>query len=174
MFLLSLIVSLSVMAQRERNYIYLLDCTKSMIGFNDSPNIWEPTKKYLKNELDKQIPETSLHIIPFQGQVLPCISFNAEDFNNKMWQNIEGKIDGYVNIVTGTNICDAWDTTDQFIDLHKDNYIILLTDGKDTKNGMAAVAKKLSDWCGKYPNTYAFYVQLTQAAIDPSVAKVIN
>lgn len=167
-------MSLSVVAQRERNYIYLLDCTKSMIGFNGSPDIFEPTKNYLKNELDKHIPGTTLHIIPFQGQVLPSISFNAEDFNNKMWHNIEGKIDEYVNNVTGTNICDAWDTTDQFIDLHKDNYIILLTDGKDTKNGMAAVAKKLSDWCGKYPNTYAFYVQLTQAAIDPSVAKVIN
>lgn len=174
MLLLSLIMSLSVVAQRERNYIYLLDCTKSMIGFNGSPDIFEPTKNYLKNELDKHIPGTTLHIIPFQGQVLPSISFNAEDFNNKMWHNIEGKIDEYVNNVTGTNICDAWDTTDQFIDLHKDNYIILLTDGKDTKNGMAAVAKKLSDWCGKYPNTYAFYVQLTQAAIDPSVAKVIN
>ena len=47
-------------------------------------------------------------------------------------------------------------------------------DGKDNVNGMAAVAKKLSEWCGKYTNTYAFYVQLTQAAIDPSVAKVID
>ena len=39
---------------------------------------------------------------------------------------------------------------------------------------MAAVAKKLSEWCGKYPNSYAFYVQLTEAAIDQGVAKVIN
>lgn len=173
-FLLSLITYVSVMAQRERNYIYLLDCTKSMIGFNGSPNIWVPTKNYLRSELDKHIPGTSLHVIPFQGVPLPSFNFNAEDFNNKKWNNIEETIDKYVEQVTGTNICDAWDAMDGYIDHHKDNYIILLTDGKDTKRGMEAVAKKLSDWCGKYPNTYAFYVQLTEAAIDPSVAKVID
>lgn len=145
-----------------------------MIGYNGSPNIWAPTKAYLKSELEKHTPGTTLHIIPFQGNVLPCINFNAEDFNAKKWKAIEEKIDGFVQNVTGTNICDAWDATSRYIDLHKDNYIILLTDGKDTKNGMAAVAKKLSEWCGKYPNTYAFYVQLTEAAIDQGVAKVIN
>ena len=165
---------MTLLAQRERNYIYLLDCTKSMIGYNGSPNIWAPTKAYLKGELDKHTPGTTLHVIPFQGNVLPSINFNAEDFNAKKWKEIEGKIDGYVQNVTGTNICDAWDATGRYIDLHKDNYIILLTDGKDTKSGMAAVAKKLSEWCGKYPNAYAFYVQLTEAAIDQGVAKVID
>ena len=162
------------LAQRERNYIYLLDCTKSMIGFNGSPNIWESTKSYLKGELGKHTTGTTLHVIPFQGDVLPGFDFNAEDFNAKKWSEIETKINGYVEDLTGTNICDAWDATGKYIDKHKDNYIILLTDGKDTKNGMAAVAKKLSEWCGKYPNTYAFYVQLTQAAIDKGVADAIN
>ena len=165
---------MTLLAQRERNYIYLLDCTKSMIGYSGSPNIWNPTKSYLKGELDKHTPGTALHVIPFQGNVLPSINFNAEDFNAKKWKEIEEKIDGFVQNVTGTNICDAWDATGRYIDLHKDNYIILLTDGKDTKNGMAAVAKKLREWCGKYPNTYAFYVQLTEAAIDQGVAKVID
>lgn len=174
LILLSLIISISVLAQRERNYIYVLDCTKSMTGFKGSPNIWEPTKSYLKNELEKHTPSTSLHVIPFQDIVLPCFNFNAEDFNAKKWKEIEGKIGGFVQKPTNTNICAAWDATDRYIDLHKDNYIILLTDGQDNVNGMAAVAKMLSDWCGKYPNTYAFYVQLTEAAIDQGVAKVID
>lgn len=165
---------MTLFAQRERNYIYLLDCTKSMIGYGGSPSIFEPTKAYLKSELEKHTSGTTLHVIPFQGDVLPSISFNAEDFNAKKWKEIEEKINGYVQNVTGTNICDAWDATGGYIDLHKDNYIILLTDGKDTRNGMTAVAKKLSEWCGKYPNTYAFYVQLTEAAIDQGVAKVID
>ena len=174
--LLFFFVALPLMsfAQRERNYIYLLDCTKSMIGHNGCPNIWAPTKTYLKNELEKYSPGTTLHVIPFQGIVLSSFNFTAGDFNAKKWEEIEKKIDGYVQKITGTNICDAWDATDKYLDLHKDNYIILLTDGKDTHNGMAAVAKKLSEWCGKYPNTYAFYVQLTQAALDPSLAQVIN
>ena len=83
-------------------------------------------------------------------------------------------IDEKSNIVTGTNICDAWDAIDGFIDLHKDNYVILLTDGHDTENGMDAVAKKLKNWCGKYPNTYAYYVLLTKAAVDKHVVDVIN
>lgn len=174
LLLLLVLLPLTLLAQRERNYIYLLDCTKSMLGYNGSPNIWAPTKAYLKNELGKHTPGTTIHVIPFQGDVLPSIDFNAEDFNSKKWREINDKIDKYVQNVTGTNICDAWDATSKYIDLHKDNYIILLTDGKDTKNGMAAVAKKLSEWCGKYPNTYAFYVQLTEAAIDQGVAKVID
>ena len=169
--LLILIFSVSVQAQRERNYIYLLDCTKSMTGYGGSPKIWEPTKDYLKNELGKHISGTTLHVVPFQGKVLPAFSFNANDCN---WNKIEKELEKHVQNVTNTNICSAWDATDNYIDMHKDNYIILLTDGKDNVNGMDAVAKKLSDWCGKYPNTYAFYVQLTEAAIDQGVAKVID
>ena len=169
--LISLISSLSVFAQRERNYIYVLDCTKSMTGYNGSPNIWEPTKDYLRKELEKHTPGTTLHVIPFQGKTLPAFSFDA---NNLEWKKIEKQLEEHVKNVTNTNICDAWDATDKYIDEHKDNYIILLTDGKDNINGMTAVAKKLSEWCGKYPNSYAFYVQLTEAAIDKSVAKVIN
>ena len=174
LIILSLITSISVMAQRERNYIYVLDCTKSMKGFKGSPNIWEPTKSYLKSELEKHTSGTTLHVIPFQGVVHPSFDFDAANFDSKKWKEIENKIDVYVEDITGTNICDSWDATDKYIDKHKDNYIILLTDGKDNVKGMAAVAKKMSEWCGKYQNTYAFYVQLTQAALDPDVAKVIN
>lgn len=171
-FLLSLIMSASVMAQRERNYIYLLDCTKSMTGFNGSPKIWDPTRAYLKKELEKHTPGTTLHVVPFQGKVLPAFSFDANDLD---WNKIDKELQKHVENVTNTNICDAWDSTDKFIDKHKDNYIILLTDGKDNVNGMEALSKKLRDWCEKYPNnTYAFYVQLTEAAIDPSIAKVID
>ena len=166
-----MVASLSTTAQRERNYIYLLDCTKSMTGFNGSPKIWNPTRDYLRKELEKHAPGTSLHVVPFQGKCLPAFSFEAENLN---WKEIDEDLQKHVQNVTNTNICEAWDVTDKYIDSHKDNYIILLTDGKDNVNGMAAVSKKLRDWCGKYTNTYAFYVQLTEAAIDPDVAKVID
>lgn len=145
-----------------------------MTGFGGNCDIWKPTKDYLKTELGKHSPGTTLHVIPFQGIVHPSFDFDAANFDDKKWKEIEEKIDGYVLNVTGTNICDAWEAMNRYIDSHKDNYIILLTDGKDTKNGMAAVAKKLREWCGKYPNTYAFYVQLTEAAIDQEVAKAIS
>ena len=159
------------MAQRERNYIYLFDCTKSMIGFGGSPKIFDSTSNYLRKELEKHAPGTTLHVVPFQDKILPAFSFDAKNLD---WDKIDKELKKHVLNVTNTNICDAWDAIDKYIDKHKDNYIILLTDGKDNVYGMAAVSKKLSDWCGKFPNTYAFYVQLTEAAIDPSLAKVID
>ena len=171
LILLFLITSLSVQAQRERNYIYLFDCTKSMTGFKGSPKIWEPTKNYLKKELEKHVPGTTLHVVPFQENVLPAFSFEA---NNLNWTKIEADLEKYVKNVTNTNICAAWDAKDKYINPHKDNYIILLTDGKDNVNPQGAVARKLSEWCGKYSNTYAFYVLLTKNAVDEDVVKVIN
>ena len=171
LILFALITSVSVAAQRERNYIYLLDCTKSMTGFGGTPNIWNSTKKYLKEELEKHTSGTTLHVIPFQGTVLPSFNFNAE---NLKWKEIQKELDKHVVNVTNTNICDAWDAIDPYIDHHKDNYIILLTDGKDNVKGRDVLAKKLTEWCGKHPNTYAFYVQLTEAAVDDKVARVIN
>ena len=136
-----------------------------------SPNIWQPTKDYLKNDLAKHTVGTTLHVVPFQDKVLCHYNFEAGKYN---WNDIEKELDSFVKIRANTNICAAWDAIDGHLDLHKDNYVILLTDGQDNINGMDAVVKKLRDWCGKYPNTYAFYVQLTQAAIDAKVAKVIN
>jgi len=171
LLVIALMTSVSATAQRERNYIYLLDCTKSMIGHGGTPKIWQPTKEYLKSELEKHAPGTTLHVVPFQGKVLPAFNFKAEDLS---WKDINKELEKQVQNVTNTNICDAWDATDGYIDPHKDNYIILLTDGKDNVKGRDELAKKLTEWCGKHPNTYAFYVQLTEAAVDEKVAKVIN
>ena len=99
--LLALSVSFSVMAQRERNYIYLLDCTKSMTGFNGSPAIWESTKDYLRKELEKHAPGTHLHVVPFQDKVLPAFSFEA---NNLNWKKIESDLDEHAENITNTNI----------------------------------------------------------------------
>lgn len=169
--ILSLIMSVSVIAQRERNYIYVLDCTKSMTGYKGSPDIWNSTKQYLQKELNKHVPGTTLNIIPFQDNVLSPYSFDAKNLD---WGKISGDLDKYVVKPTNTNICAAWDATDKYIDTHKDNYIILLTDGRDNVNPPGAVARKLSEWCGKYKNTYAFYVLLTKNAVDEDVVKVIN
>ena len=136
LLLFLVLLPMTLLAQRERNYIYLLDCTKSMKGFNGSPNIWEPTKSYLRSELDKHTSGTTLHVIPFQGKVHPSFDFDATNFDAKKWKEIEDKINVYVEDITGTNICDSWDATDKYIDKHKDNYIILLTDGKDNVKGM--------------------------------------
>ena len=169
--LVSLFISFNVAAQRERNYIYLFDCTRSMKGVEGNPNIWEPTKNYLKSDLMKHPSGTSLHLIPFQNKVFPTLSYQAEEHD---WKEINKTLDGLVDIPANTNICAAWDASEKYIDHHKDNYIILLTDGKDNCNPQGTLANKLKNWCGKHPNTYAFYVLLTPKAIDPEIIKLID
>lgn len=166
-----LFLSLTATAQRERNYIYLLDCTKSMKGYNGAPDIWQSTKDYLESDIERQAPGTTVHIVPFQGHTLPAYSFEASKFN---WGSIENDLDKISDNVTNTNICDVWDHGLKLIDGNKDNYIYLLTDGVDNVKGTAELAKRLGNFCGKYRNTRAFYVVLTKAAINPEIKQVVD
>ena len=56
----------SLLAQRERNYIYVLDCSNSMEA---TYHIWEPTLQYLHEDIDRLSPTTMVTIVPFQGKV---------------------------------------------------------------------------------------------------------
>lgn len=163
--------TISAYSALERNYIYLFDCSKSMIGYNGAPNVWEDAKKYLQSDIERYSSGTSIHVIPFQHMPLSIHSFLREDFN---WRNIEKDMDGYVQNVTRTNICDALDTAEKYIDFNKDNYIYLLTDGLDNVRGMSVLAQKLRNLCGKYKNTRLYYVVLTANAIDPTIRDVVD
>lgn len=160
-----------VFAQRSRNYIYLFDCTKSMTGFNGTPNIWEKAKEYVRTDIERYMPGTSIHVLPFQNQPLNPHSFSCENFD---WSKIENDLDEYVNNVTRTNICGALNRSESFIDPNKDNYIYLLTDGEDNEQGISVLAQKLQNFCGKHKNTRLFYIVLTQNAINPTIQKVVD
>jgi hypothetical protein len=159
---------LTAMGQRERNYIYLFDCTQSMIN---QVNIWQPTKNYLKDDITKLDPNSTVTIIPFQNSAFEAIQFTRSNFN---WGNIEKQLNKYIESVSGTNICSAWDKGTTYIDPNKDNYFLLLTDGLDTYEKIPGVCKRIGAWCGKYKNSYAFYVMLTPFARDQQLSDAIN
>lgn len=159
-------------SSRQRNTIYVLDCTGSMNGYNGAPNIWQPTKQFLKSELDKEArenPNAKVVILPFQDKVHHPIHV---DLKNIAWPRLENVLDGYVKQLTGTNICDSWLQAEKYIDQSCDNYIVLMTDGQDNAggkpNGNQRLAQILKAFCGKYKNTKGFYVELTQAASLPA------
>lgn len=165
----------------ERNCIFVLDCTKSMMGYNNAPNIWEKTKLYLNDAITKELianPTSRIVIIPFQDKVLPPIFV---DPNNVNWASIESELDLHVNNVTATNICDAWLAAESQIDKGRSNYFYLLTDGNDNiggyKNASARIkllADILRKFCGKYAKTKGFYVELTpDAQLPESIRQVI-
>jgi len=172
-------VSFGCQAQgQQRNTIYVLDCTGSMGGFNGVPNIWKPTKDFLKAELEKEAkenPGSKVTILPFQQKVLHPINV---DLNSIAWPNLENVLDDYLDQLTATNICDAWLEAEKYIDRSCDNYIVLMTDGHDNiggsaneSNRMALLSQILRNFCGKYQNTNGFYVELTAAATLPADIK---
>lgn len=174
-----IIVALNALAgvaqstSRQRNTIYVLDCTGSMSGYNGAPDIWQPTKQFLKAELEKEAkenPNSRVVILPFQDKVHHPIHVNLKNIG---WPKLESVLDGYVKQLTGTNICDSWLEAERYIDQSCDNYIVLMTDGQDNSNGNGnqRLAAILKAFCGKYKNTKGFYVELTQAASLPAGIK---
>ncbi|MDE6301491.1 MAG: VWA domain-containing protein [Muribaculaceae bacterium] len=176
--LLALIIPVCAFAQgqsRLRNTIYVLDCTGSMGGYNGAPDIWMPTKAFLKAELEKEAkenPSSQITILPFQQKVLHPIYVDLENIS---WPTLEKELDGYLKNITATNICDSWLEAERYIDQAQENYIILLTDGHDNIGGSVnesnrseLLAQILRSFCGKYRNTKGFYIELTAAASLPA------
>lgn len=176
LLLLTLLLSFTALfAQRERNYVYILDCTQSMRGYNGAPNIWNSTMDFLCKDINSLPNSTSVSIIPFQTQVHTPIEFTRSEFSPKKWEQIKGTFEGYLDgPLSNTNICDAWTTSAKYIDEHKDNYVILLTDGEDNVKKVPALVHMLEAWCGKYKNTEGFYVKLTPFPINEKLRNVIE
>lgn len=166
--------TISAFAQKERHYIYLFDCTKSMIGYNGSPVVMPQTKAFLQKSVNSLPIGTKVSVVTFQDKVLDTYTCNKEDFD---WNDVSKKIDNIVTSITNTNICDPWKKGESLIDANKDNYLILLTDGGDNVNGIPALAELIKNFCGKFQNTRGFYVKLTTEAIDlnkPGAKDLLN
>ena len=165
-----LFLSQTTWGARERNYIYILDCTKSMDGFNGAPKVWGPAKNFLRRNIERHTGESKVHIVPFQDkQALPEISFQAKDFN---WKDVESALNDHVQKVTNTDIKAAWGRGNQMIDPKKNNYIFLVTDGKDPDP--TTLHRIFKNWCGTAKNTRAFYVALTSNSNDAELKRIID
>lgn len=172
-FLLLTVAILQLLAQRERNYIYILDCSQSMLTDYkvDGRPLWDATLDYLKTDIDRQIPSSMINIIPFQGSVYEVTSCRKQDFD---WTKFYNQVKDYPQSRTGTNICAAWDKALTYQDPNKDNYLILLTDGEDNKQGVDAVCRRIREWCEKTRNTYGYYVMLSNDAMNPKIVAEVE
>ncbi len=164
---------LQLLAQRERNYIYILDCSQSMLTdykVGGRP-LWDATLDYLKSDIDRQIPSSTINIVPFQGKVYDVTSCKKQDFD---WTKFYNQVKDYPQTRTGTNICAAWDKALTYQDPNKDNYLILLTDGEDNHQGVDAVCKRIREWCEKIRYTYGYYVMLSNDAMNPKIVAEVE
>ncbi len=163
-----------LMAQRERNYIYILDCSNSM---ETDYHIWESTLDYLRDDIARLSPTTMVTIVPFQGQVYGDLLRHElkRDFD---WTKFEKGVRPKVQELTGTNICAAWDKALTYVDPNKDNYIYLLTDGRDNKNprpdGTENVCRRINEWCERARHTHGYFVMLSTEAADPRIKEAVR
>lgn len=170
-FLLLTILPIIMFAQRQRNYVYIFDCTKSMERDN---HIWKPAKQFMKDDI-KQLDENStVNIVLFHQSTATPIRFKAEDIK---WKAIETKCDSMFEESTHTGICQAWDLGLKFIDPNRNNYLYLFTDGLENKHPQRtdAVCQRIRDWCNQASNNYAFFVALDEDMKNkPEVKKLID
>lgn len=173
---IALIFCLAANCARLRNSIYIFDCTQSMQGnaAKNVPDIWQATKSSLKSRIEREPADARIVIIPFQAQPYPAIIFERRDFD---WEKVDGKFEEYIKRLTNTNICDSWTAGEKYIDLTRNNYIYLMTDGVDTDAGRRAkLADVFRQFCAhNYPDTHGFYVRLTEnALVEDNIRDIIE
>lgn len=158
---------------KRSNYIYIFDCTKSMIRYN----ILDRTLQFVHDDISERSPGNEITVVLFQGQPLETVHFMREDFNESKWAEIDKLVRGHAENVTNTNIVSAWGRGLDFIDEGKYNYIYLMTDGEDNAHGgkgTAEVCRLIREWCGKFRDSRAYYVELYDGAINDEIKRAIE
>lgn len=175
-FILLILLMMAVAApvaqgQRQRNYIYLFDCTQSM----QTLGIWEPAKSALQRTVDVQLPQPDAQfaVIPFQHVAYPAFAFDASTYAKQREPMLKA-VDGYIAARTNTNIVDALQAGFDRCRPEMDNRVYLLTDGDDNVKKTPAVVDLIRKWCASHANTRLFYVTLDAAADNPEIRAAIN
>ena len=123
---------------KRSNFIYIFDCTKSMI-YND---ILDSSLQFLHDDLAER-SGGDVTIVLFQDKPLEVYQFDGSDYSEKQWAEIEKTIRAHADKVTRTNICGAWDRALEYIDSNRYNYVYLMTDGEDNIPGQTPSANAL-------------------------------
>lgn len=167
-----LFITFSTVAQREKNNIYLFDCTGSM----KTNGLWNPAKAALEATIITQsnVPNSQFTIIPFGDNAYQSFSFNSGQYNLHK-QNIEDAFEKYINQARYTHISDVLNAGVAKVDEKKENKIYLLTDGKPNNGDTPQkVAETITNWCSNHKNTRLFYVALTNGVVDPIIKAAID
>ncbi len=169
--ILLLLIPLALFAQRQRNYVYLFDCTWSM---KEPNHIWDEAKSFLREDIGQLDDNANVTIVLFHQETSTPIRFKAKEFK---WKDIESLCEKMIADSKYTGICKAWDLGLNYIDKERNNYLYLFTDGTENvdKRRTDAVCDRIQNWCRQAPNNYAFFVVLgEQMKESPDVQKLIN
>ncbi|MBI9056983.1 MAG: VWA domain-containing protein [Labilibaculum sp.] len=164
---------------KEEQRVFLFDCTLSMFGYGDSPDIFESVRTSLIDAIQSVDDErTQIVVLPFQDKVLDVWQQDATVSGKKQIIDKIRSIKKANLKVTRTNICSAWEKALELLNSERRNYIFLLTDGEQNskKNTKDCLYSHIENWCSqaKQKDAFAFYVMLTEAANDARLKGIIN
>lgn len=172
---ISLFILISIQysfGQREKNNIYLFDCTWSM----KTNGLWAPAKAALDATITTQsaIPGSRFCVIPFGDTPHQSFEFDSSNHNDKKAE-ITKALDNYINQEKFTRISDVLEAGFKKVDANKENKIYLLTDGlPNGGDSPQKVARTITNWCGNHRNCRLFYVALKNDVINPEIQQAID
>lgn len=159
-------------AQRQKNNIYLFDCTGSM----RTNGLWNPAKDALDATIATQtnIDGSQFSVIPFGDSPYGIISFDSDGYLSQK-KNIDDTFEKYIASSKYTRISDVLQEGFTKVDPRRDNRIYLLTDGLPNQGDTPEkVAQTITAWCSKHKNTRFFYVALKNDVINPVIKQAID
>lgn len=166
------ICMLGAFAQREKNYIYLFDCTGSM----RTNGLWDSAQTSLDSNISlrSSIPGSHFTVIPFGDKPYQIFTFDNGTYSaNK--QDLTNAFDKYIKQAKYTNISDVLKSGFHQVDYNKDNEIYLFTDGMpNNTDSPQRVAQTIRDWCRDHRNSKLYYVALTNGVINPVIKQAID
>ncbi len=160
------------LAQREKNNIYLFDCTGSM----KTNGLWNPAQAALDATITTQtsIPGSQVLVIPFVNNPYEVIGFSSSEYQGKK-NNISKAFDKYIAEAKYTHISDVLKEGFDRVNPNMDNKIYLLTDGMpNSGDSPEKVAQTITNWCANHRNCRLFYVALTEGVVNPVIRKAID
>ena len=158
--------------------VYLWDVTLSMKGYGGTPNIWDDVVKSICDNINSIVDEdTEIVVLPYQVDILEEWKVKASPEGKRL---IISKIKNYKNdqVTNNDNYTPFNKVMKSHIDSNKRNVLFLLTDGKHNVNkpSINDLYALISKWClfAKTNNSYAFYVMLTEHAVDQTLKDFID
>lgn len=162
----------SLYGQRERNNVFLFDCTNSM----KKQGLWQPALDALDATIATQskIKDAQFTIIPFGDRDFKSFSFSSGEYQ-KNFKDIRAEFDVAMEQSRNTHISPVLKRAFNNCDPTKDNRIYLLTDGQpNNQDSPEKVAALIASWCGASKNVRLFYVMLNNKAVSPIIEKAID
>lgn len=173
--IICLTASSSLLAQRERNFIYIFDASQSM---KNPVNVWKPTKNWLYENM-MQFNKGTATVVPFQDKAFPEHKFDLsllkENEIDRLWVDLDEQLDKIVQKRAKHDLCVAWTEAMKRVDNKKNNYLYILTNSTDDVENMERLSDMIRDWGNtKAENVYVFYIMLSDNAYDEQLASTID